>query len=60
MFNLSLVQQRLATGVLRNEKSNLKTVLAAVGDLELAQRYIIYLFIYLFIYSFVILGRFLN
>lgn len=39
MFNLSLVQQRLATGVLRNEKSNLKVVLAAVADLQLAQRY---------------------
>ena len=39
MFNLSVVQQRLATGVLRNEKSNLKVVLSAVADLELAQRY---------------------
>lgn len=43
MFNLSVVQQRLATGVLRNEKSNLKAVLSAVGDLELAQRNFEYL-----------------
>ncbi|XP_065646926.1 RNA polymerase-associated protein CTR9 homolog isoform X3 [Hydra vulgaris] len=43
MFNLSLVQQRLATSVLRNEKSNLKTVLSAVADLELAQRNFDYL-----------------
>jgi len=43
MFNLSLVQQRLATGVLRNEKSKLKIVLAAVADLELAQRNFEYL-----------------
>lgn len=40
MFNLSIVQQRLATGVLRTEKSDLKTVLSAVRDLELAQRYL--------------------
>ena len=40
MFNLSVVQQRLAMGVLRNEKSTLKTVLCAVGDLELAQRFV--------------------
>ena len=39
MFNLSIVQQRLATAVLRTEKSDLKTVLSAVRDLELAQRY---------------------
>ena len=39
MFNLSLVQQRLATGVLTNERSHLKVVLSAVADLELAQRY---------------------
>ena len=39
MFNLSIVQQRLATGVLRTEKSDLKTVLSAVRDLEFAQRY---------------------
>merc|ERR1711962_418945 len=43
MFNLSVVQQRLAMGVLRNEKSNLKTVLSAVRDLELAQRNFEYL-----------------
>jgi len=38
MFDLSLVQQRLATAVLRNEKSLLKAVLSAVADLQLAQR----------------------
>jgi len=43
IFNLSIVQQRLATAVLRTEKSDLKTVLSAVRDLELAQRNFEYL-----------------
>ncbi|XP_078725222.1 RNA polymerase-associated protein CTR9 homolog isoform X1 [Lampetra fluviatilis] len=43
MFNVALVLQRLATSVLRDEKSNLKAVLSAVKELELAQRYFSYL-----------------
>lgn len=39
LYNLALVLQRLATQVLRDEKSNLKTVLAAVHELTLAQKY---------------------
>lgn len=38
MFNMALVLQRLATSVLRDEKSNLKAVLNAVKELELAHR----------------------
>lgn len=38
-YNLALAQQRLATSVLRDEKSNLKAVFRAVQDLELARRY---------------------
>ncbi|EDO34243.1 predicted protein, partial [Nematostella vectensis] len=38
LFNVSLVQQKLATGILRAEKSSLKVVLGAVGELEQAQR----------------------
>uniref|UniRef100_A0A4W3H0L9 RNA polymerase-associated protein CTR9 homolog n=1 Tax=Callorhinchus milii TaxID=7868 RepID=A0A4W3H0L9_CALMI len=43
MFNVALVLQRLATSVLRDEKSNLKAVLNAVKELELAHRYFKYL-----------------
>lgn len=39
MFNVALVLQRLATLVLKDEKSNLKAVLSAVKELELAHRY---------------------
>ncbi|XP_029353772.1 RNA polymerase-associated protein CTR9 homolog isoform X3 [Echeneis naucrates] len=38
MFNVALVLQRLATLVLKDEKSNLKAVLSAVKELELAHR----------------------
>ena len=38
LYNVALVQQKLATAILRDEKSNLKTVLGAVKDLELAHR----------------------
>ena len=40
MFNVALVLQRLATLVLKDEKSNLKAVLSAVKELELAHRYV--------------------
>ncbi|XP_069759858.1 RNA polymerase-associated protein CTR9 homolog isoform X2 [Narcine bancroftii] len=43
MFNMALVLQRLATSVLRDEKSSLKAVLNAVKELELAHRYFKYL-----------------
>uniref|UniRef100_H3BG48 RNA polymerase-associated protein CTR9 homolog n=1 Tax=Latimeria chalumnae TaxID=7897 RepID=H3BG48_LATCH len=43
MFNIALVLQRLATLVLKDEKSNLKAVLNAVKELELAHRYFSYL-----------------
>ncbi|XP_061884611.1 RNA polymerase-associated protein CTR9 homolog [Entelurus aequoreus] len=43
MFNVALVLQRLATVVLKDEKSNLKAVLSAVKELELAHRYFSYL-----------------
>ena len=43
MYNLALVQQKLATQTLKDEKSNLKTVMTAVKDLELAQKYFDYL-----------------
>ncbi|XP_069479751.1 RNA polymerase-associated protein CTR9 homolog [Ambystoma mexicanum] len=43
MFNVALVLQRLATSVLKNEKSNLKEVLNAVKELELAHRSFSYL-----------------
>ena len=39
LFNLALVLQRLATQVLKDEKSVLDTVLRAVSDLQLSQRY---------------------
>ncbi|CAB3985096.1 RNA polymerase-associated CTR9 homolog [Paramuricea clavata] len=38
LFNASLVQQKLATVILKAEKSPLKVVLSAVGELENAQR----------------------
>ena len=40
LFNISLVQQRLATAILKAEKSPLRVVLGAVRELEQAQRYI--------------------
>ena len=40
LYNIALVQQKLATSVLKDEKSSLKTVLTAVKDLELAHRYV--------------------
>ncbi|XP_029438607.1 RNA polymerase-associated protein CTR9 homolog [Rhinatrema bivittatum] len=43
MFNVALVLQRLATSVLKDEKSNLREVLNAVKELELAHRYFSYL-----------------
>uniref|UniRef100_A0A672P0F8 RNA polymerase-associated protein CTR9 homolog n=1 Tax=Sinocyclocheilus grahami TaxID=75366 RepID=A0A672P0F8_SINGR len=43
MFNVALVLQRLATLVLKDEKSTLKAVLSAVKELELAHRYFSYL-----------------
>ncbi|XP_074121882.1 RNA polymerase-associated protein CTR9 homolog [Sminthopsis crassicaudata] len=43
MFNVALVLQRLATSVLKDEKSNLKEALNAVKELELAHRYFSYL-----------------
>lgn len=39
LFNISLVQQRLATAILKAEKSPLRVVLGAVRELEQAQRY---------------------
>ncbi|XP_071509624.1 RNA polymerase-associated protein CTR9 homolog [Diadema antillarum] len=42
-YNLSLVLQRIAMYVLRDEKSNLKTVLGAVSELKTAQRNFQYL-----------------
>ena len=41
LYNVALVQQRLATSILRDEKSNLKAVLGAVQDLELAHRLVV-------------------
>jgi len=40
LYNIALVQQKLATSILKDEKSNLKTVLEAVEGLQLAQRLI--------------------
>lgn len=42
LYNLALVLQRLAMQVLRDEKSLLKTVLAAVHELTLAQKWVSY------------------
>jgi RNA polymerase-associated protein CTR9 len=38
LYNVALVQQKLATSILKDEKSNLKVVLGAVHDLELANK----------------------
>lgn len=46
MFNVALVLQRLATLVLKDEKSNLKAVLSAVKELELAHRWRGFIFLY--------------
>ncbi|GIY16839.1 RNA polymerase-associated protein CTR9 homolog [Caerostris darwini] len=43
LYNIALVLQKLATQTLKDEKSNLKTVLSAVHELDLAQRYFGYL-----------------
>ncbi|KAK3600789.1 hypothetical protein CHS0354_009223 [Potamilus streckersoni] len=43
LYNIALVQQKLAMSILQDEKSNLKAVLGAVRDLELAHRYFTYL-----------------
>lgn len=43
LYNIALVQQKLATSILKDEKSNLKTVLSAVRDLELAHRFVLLL-----------------
>ena len=39
LFNLALVQRLLASSVLRNDQSSLSVVLAAVRELEMAQRH---------------------
>lgn len=41
LYNIALVQQRLATSILKDEKSNLKMVLEAVEDLEMALRCVV-------------------
>ncbi|XP_076114425.1 RNA polymerase-associated protein CTR9 homolog [Mytilus galloprovincialis] len=46
LYNVALVQQKLATSILKDEKSNLKTVLSAVRDLELAHKYFSHLSTY--------------
>ena len=38
LYNVALVLQRLAMGVLKDEKSDLKAVLASVEELELAHK----------------------
>ena len=43
LYNIALVLQRLATSVLRDDESKLKAVLTAVHDLELAQKYFLWL-----------------
>ena len=40
LYNIAFIQQKLATSILKDEKSNLKAVLGAVEDLKLAQRYV--------------------
>ena len=39
LYNIALVQQKLAMSILKDEKSNLKAVLSAVEDLKLAHRF---------------------
>lgn len=39
LYNIALVLQRLATQILKDEKSNLENVLQAVHELGLSQRY---------------------
>ena len=43
LFNLALVEQRSAIAVLRNEMSKLPQVVGAVRELEMAQRFFVYL-----------------
>lgn len=43
LFNLAVVLQRIAMQVLRDEKSNLRTVTNAVEELKTAQKYFTYL-----------------
>ena len=43
LFNLALVQRLLASSVLRNDQSSLSVVLAAVRELEMAQRHFVFL-----------------
>ena len=43
LFNLALVQQRLAMQVLKEDRCVLRNVLGAVRELETAHRYFIYL-----------------
>ena len=38
LYNVALVQQKLAMSILKDEKSNLRAVLGAVDDLQLAQK----------------------
>ena len=40
LFNVSFVQQRLATAILKAEKSPLRVVLGAVRELEQAERFV--------------------
>ena len=46
LFNLALVEQRLAIGVLRDQRSTLSSVLGAVRELEMAQRCVVYMYVY--------------
>ncbi|KAG1676690.1 RNA polymerase-associated protein CTR9 [Nymphon striatum] len=46
LYNIALVLQKLATQILKDEKSDLKTVLGAVHELGLAHRYFQYLSVY--------------
>lgn len=45
LYNIALVLQRLATQILKDEKSTLQTVLQAVNELGLSLKYFAYLFI---------------
>ena len=44
LYSMALVLQKLATAILKDEKSNLKAVLGAVRDLELAHRLVLFYF----------------